>query len=65
MLSRDEGGVGFAGDAEDVKEFVPEGLFIGGLAFRAFPFVREFDGAVADFRPDWAGSGARSRMTSG
>jgi hypothetical protein len=38
-------------DAEHVEELVPEGLFLGSLAPRAGPIVRELNGAVADFVP--------------
>src|ERR1017187_6349004 len=38
-------------DAEDLKEFVPESLFFGTLAFRALPFPGELDGVVTDFVP--------------
>ena len=38
-------------DAEDLKEFVPEGLFFGALAFDARPFAGELDRVVADFVP--------------
>ena len=38
-------------DAEDLKEFVPEGLFLGALAFDAGPFAGELDRVVADFVP--------------
>ena len=38
-------------DAEHVEELVPEGLFLGSLAPRAGPVMRELNGAVADFVP--------------
>lgn len=46
-----EGGNQPAFDAEDLKEFVPESLFLGALAFRALPFAGELDGVVANFVP--------------
>ena len=38
-------------DAEDLEEFVPEGLFFGALAFDAGPFAGKLDRVVADFVP--------------
>ncbi|MFZ0828473.1 MAG: hypothetical protein WAO02_13720 [Verrucomicrobiia bacterium] len=38
-------------DAEDLKEFVPEGLFLGALAGCALPFAGELDSVVTDFVP--------------
>ena len=35
----------------DLKEFVPEGLFLGALAFDASPFAGKRDRVVADFVP--------------
>lgn len=40
-----------AGDAEDVEELVPEGLFVGLLAGRARPLAGERERALADFVP--------------
>ena len=36
-------------DAEHVEELVPKGLFLGSLAPRARPIMRELNSAVADF----------------
>ena len=41
----------FAGDAEDVEEFIPERLLVGALARGVFVVARELDGVVADFIP--------------
>lgn len=38
-------------DAEDLKEFVPESLFLRTLAFDAGPIARKFDRVVPDFVP--------------
>lgn len=38
-------------DAEDVKKFIPESLFLGSFALDARPFLREGDSAMADFVP--------------
>ena len=38
-------------DAEDLKEFVPEGLFFGALAFDASPFAGKLDRVLADLIP--------------
>jgi hypothetical protein len=38
-------------DAEDVEEFVPEGLALGGFAGFTLPVFAEGDGAVANFVP--------------
>ena len=38
-------------DAEDLKKFIPESLFLGVFAGRAFPFAGELDGVVTDFVP--------------
>ena len=40
-----------AADAEDLKEFIPEGLFFGALAFDARPFAGKLDRVVSDFIP--------------
>jgi hypothetical protein len=40
-----------AGDAEDVEEFVPEGLLVGLLAGGVLPGAREVESALTDFVP--------------
>lgn len=52
-----EGGDGAAFDAEDVEEFVPEGLGFGAFFGGALPLVGKGDGALADFVPGQTGHG--------
>ena len=46
-----------ARDAKDIKEFIPERLFVGALAGGVLVVARELDGIVADFVPrEWHGA---------
>jgi hypothetical protein len=38
-------------DAEDLKEFIPEGLLLRALALNADPFARKLDRVIANFVP--------------